>query len=139
MERSYRAQFEQRFSDRIATGEGVEGSLSSARSSRERPCGKYANVVPSDALLALVTAAALSASAKSDFQQATVLRVADAQRREAIGAMFPAIPCDQQRAPDRFGYADFDGWSEDAAHQAASPDGAAFPVYLRAHGFTLDQ
>ena len=49
-----------------------------------------------------------------------------------------AIARDQQRSPDRFGYADFYGWSEDKARQAASPEGAAFPVYLRAHGFTLD-
>jgi hypothetical protein len=49
-----------------------------------------------------------------------------------------AISRDQQRAPDRFGYADFYAWSEDKARQAASPEGAAFPLYLRAHGFNLD-
>ena len=49
------------------------------------------------------------------------------------------MPCYQQRAPDHFDYADFYAWSEDKARQAASPEGAASPVYLRADGFTLDQ
>jgi nitroreductase len=49
-----------------------------------------------------------------------------------------AIPLAAQREPERFGLADFYGWSEDKARQAASPEGAAFPRYLRAHGFTLD-
>jgi len=47
-------------------------------------------------------------------------------------------PRDKQRAPDRFGYADPYGWSEDKARQAAQPEGAAFPPWLRAHGFTFD-
>jgi hypothetical protein len=38
-----------------------------------------------------------------------------------------AFARDQQRAPDRFGYADFYGRSEDKARQAASPEGAAIP------------
>lgn len=56
------------------------------------------------------------------------------RRRDAIHA----IPPDQQRSPDEFGRAEFYGWSEDKARQAAKPEGAAFPVYLRAHGFTFD-
>ena len=43
-----------------------------------------------------------------------------------------------QRDPERWGKADFYGWSEDKARQAAKAEGAAFPPYLRAHGFTLD-
>ena len=57
----------------------------------------------------------------------------------AKAPVFFISPCPgSQRAPDRFGYTDFYGWAEDKARQAASPEGAAFPVYLRAHGFTLD-
>jgi nitroreductase len=278
MENAYREQVEQRFPDPIATGEGIEGSPLIRQVLGRRTVRRYTDLVPTDATLDLVVAAALSASAKSDFQQASVLRVADPKRREAIGALFPAMPwigkapvffiflgdarrlerigemrgktivngtlegffnasidaalvlqtfilaaesmdlgccpisvirnrvdemaaicalpdkvfpvaglCvgypadsghigmrlprtvtvhhdrygddslpqkidaydrardgrhaiarDQQRAPDRFGYADFYGWSEDKARQAASPEGAAFPIYLRAHGFTLD-
>jgi FMN reductase [NAD(P)H] len=47
-------------------------------------------------------------------------------------------PPDKQRAPSVFGTADFYGWSEDKARQAAQPEGAAFPPWLRAQGFTFD-
>lgn len=56
------------------------------------------------------------------------------RRRDAIHA----IPTDQHRDDKRFGAAGFYGWSEDKARQAANPEGAAFPVYLRKHGFTFD-
>jgi FMN reductase [NAD(P)H] len=46
---------------------------------------------------------------------------------------------DRQRAPERFGKAEFYGWSEDKARQAASPEGIGFAGWLRAHGFTLDE
>jgi FMN reductase [NAD(P)H] len=49
-----------------------------------------------------------------------------------------SISHEQQRSPDRFGYSEFYGWSEDKARQAAQPEGAAFPHYLQRHGFTLD-
>jgi FMN reductase [NAD(P)H] len=48
------------------------------------------------------------------------------------------LPREQQRAPDKFGYAPFYGWSEDKARQATEPEGQSFPIYLRARGFTLD-
>ena len=54
--------------------------------------------------------------------------------REARNPTPPA----KQRAPDRFGIAEPYGWSEDKARQAAQPEGAAFPPWLRAHGFTFD-
>jgi nitroreductase len=48
-------------------------------------------------------------------------------------------PREQQRAPESFGYADFYGWSEDKARQAAAqPEGQTFPAHLRRHGFTFD-
>lgn len=49
-----------------------------------------------------------------------------------------SIPRDKQRAPNVFGYAEFYGWSEDKARQAARPEGAAFPPWLRAQQFTFD-
>ena len=50
-----------------------------------------------------------------------------------------APPREQQRAPGTFGYADFYGWSEDKARQAAAqPEGQTFPPHLRARGFTFD-
>ena len=56
------------------------------------------------------------------------------RRRDAIHS----IPEDQQRSNAEFGEAEFYGWSEDKARQAAKAEGAAFPAYLRKHGFTLD-
>ena len=47
-------------------------------------------------------------------------------------------PPDKQRAPAVFGQAEFYGWSEDKARQAAQPEGAAFPPWLRQQGFTFD-
>jgi FMN reductase [NAD(P)H] len=52
----------------------------------------YTGAMPSDALLELLCAAALSASAKSDFQQASILRVLDPGKRASIGKLFPAMP-----------------------------------------------
>ena len=49
-----------------------------------------------------------------------------------------AIPRDQQRANAAFGEAAFYGWSEDKVRQAAEAEGAAFPPYLRSHGFSFD-
>ena len=56
------------------------------------------------------------------------------RRRDAIHG----IPADQQRSNAEYGKAEFYGWSEDKARQAAKAEGAAFPPYLRSHGFTLD-
>jgi FMN reductase [NAD(P)H] len=53
---------------------------------------QYSAVAPEEPLLELLVAAALSSSAKSDFQQASILRVADADKRAAIGALFPKMP-----------------------------------------------
>jgi nitroreductase len=49
-------------------------------------------------------------------------------------ARFP-LPAAQQRGNDRHGVADFYGWSQDKVRAAAEAEGAAFPVYLREHGF----
>jgi FMN reductase [NAD(P)H] len=55
------------------------------------------------------------------------------RRRDARHAITP----EQQRNPQRFGYADFYGWSEDKARQAAQPEGAAFALHIKTHGFTF--
>jgi nitroreductase len=48
------------------------------------------------------------------------------------------LPREEQRNPAKFGYADFYGWSEDKARQAAQPEGGAFPPWLRRRGFTFE-
>ena len=45
---------------------------------------------------------------------------------------------DRQRAPERFGTAEFYGWSEDKARQQMTPEGVGFAAWLRASGFTFD-
>jgi nitroreductase len=44
---------------------------------------------------------------------------------------------EQQRNPAKFGYADFYGWSEDKARQAAEPEGALFASHVRKTWFSL--
>jgi len=46
---------------------------------------------------------------------------------------------DRQRDPERFGTAEFYGWSADKARQAASPEGIGFAAYLQAHGFSFEE
>jgi nitroreductase len=267
-----------RFGDDGPSGEGVPDNEFIRRVLARKTVRRYSDTVPDEALLDLLVAAALSASAKSDFQQASLLRLTDPAKRTAIGALFPsmpwigvapvffvflgdarrlqrigelrqkpvrngtlegffnasidaalamqtmilcaesaglgacpisvirneidkvaailklpdlvfpvaglclgypqgeghvslrlprratthsdsygdsalsdaiddydrrrnarhAIPRDQQRSNAEFGEAAFYGWSEDKARQAAKAEGAAFPPYLRSHGFTLD-
>lgn len=267
---------QQRFADAGPAGESAGDAAFVSRLLNRKTVRNYTNVSPADALLDLLTASALCASAKSDFQQASILRVTDPQVRERIGALFPAMPwialapaffvflgdarrlqrigelrgkpvengtlegffnasvdaalalqtfilaaesaglgccpisvirnrideiapmlglpdlvfpvaglcvgypaapghvslrlpravtvhrnryadallpeqldrydrardalhpLTTQRATARFGVAPFYGWSEDKARQAAEPEGAAFPKYLRGHGFSLD-
>jgi nitroreductase len=47
-------------------------------------------------------------------------------------------PYRNQREPERFGQAEFYGWSEDKARQYASPLRADFGAFVRAKGFHLD-
>jgi nitroreductase len=46
---------------------------------------------------------------------------------------------DRQRQPERFGTAEFYGWSEDKARQATTPEGIGFAAWLKARGFTFDE
>jgi FMN reductase [NAD(P)H] len=275
---SYADLIARRFGDGGPSGEGAVESDLIRRVLSRKTVRRYSDVVPADNLLDLLVAAALSASAKSDFQQASILRVTDPTQRAAIGKLFPAmpwiglspvffvflgdarrlqrigelrgkpvrngtlegffnasvdaalamqtmilcaesaglgtcpisvirneidtvaeilglpdlvfpvaglclgypladgyvslrlprlatahrdryddsalpeaiddydrrrdavhaIPREQQRSNAEFGEADFYGWSEDKARQAAKAEGAAFPPYLRAHGFSFD-
>ena len=48
------------------------------------------------------------------------------------------MPADRQREVDRFGVADFYGWSEDKARQYSRPARPGFREYLRRQGFALD-
>src|ERR1051326_4847538 len=53
---------------------------------------RYAARPVADELIDLLIATALSASAKSDFQQASIIKLKDPDKRKAIAARFPAMP-----------------------------------------------
>jgi nitroreductase len=61
-------------------------------------------------------------------------KIADYDRRRDARH---SISRDQQRNPNRFGYAELYGWSEDKARQAAQPEGASFAAYIKSHGFSF--
>jgi FMN reductase [NAD(P)H] len=81
-----------RFGDGGPSGEGVEDNVLIRRVLSRKTVRRYSDKMPDENLLDVLTAAALSASAKSDFQQASILRVRDAAKRAAIGELFPAMP-----------------------------------------------
>jgi FMN reductase [NAD(P)H] len=83
--------------------------------------------------LRLPLAATMHTDRYDDAQLAA--QIDDYDRRRALRY---TIPRAQQRAPERFGYAPFYGWSEDKARQAVDPEGAGFPAWLRARGFRFD-
>ena len=89
---SYTGAIGQRFGDGGPAGEGVAGNEFLQRVISRKTVRRYSEVVPADSLLDVLVAAALSSSAKSDFQQASILRVGDPDRRAAIGKLFPSMP-----------------------------------------------
>jgi nitroreductase len=68
------------------------------------------------------------------YQQGDLDRQIDAYDRRRAAAQ----PYRRQRAVERFGEADFYGWSEDKARQYAEPLRADFGAFVRAKGFRLD-
>jgi len=81
-----------RFADGGPSGEGAEDNDLIRRVLSRKAVRRYSDRMPADELLDLLVACALSASAKSDFQQASILRVRDPEKRGAIGSLFPAMP-----------------------------------------------
>jgi nitroreductase len=88
----YRHALDQRFADRGSDGEGVEPVPFVQQAMVRKTVRAYSERMPAESLLEMVTAAALSASSKSDFQQASILRLRDPAVRASIGALFPAMP-----------------------------------------------
>src|SRR5450432_3433082 len=89
---AYADVIERRFGDGGPSGEGAAATDFIRRILSRKTVRRYSDVVPGDGLLDLLVAAALSSSAKSDFQQASILRVSDPAQRSAIGKLFPAMP-----------------------------------------------
>jgi FMN reductase [NAD(P)H] len=83
---------ERRFGDGGPSGEGAADNEFIRRILSRKTVRRYSDVMPSDSLLDLLVAAALCASAKSDFQQASILRITNPAQRAAIGTLFPGMP-----------------------------------------------
>jgi FMN reductase [NAD(P)H] len=81
-----------RFGDGGPSAEDAEDNEFIRRVLSRKTVRRYGDKMPSDELLDLLVACSLSASAKSDFQQASILRLRDPQKRAAIGKLFPGMP-----------------------------------------------
>ena len=88
----YRHALDQRFADRGSDGEGVEPVPFVQQAMVRKTVRAYSERMPAESLLEMVTAAALGASSKSDFQQASILRLRDPAVRASIAALYPAMP-----------------------------------------------
>jgi nitroreductase len=70
---------------------------------------------------------------RNRFSEAGIKETVDAYDRRRDGVQ----PMQSQRAVDRFGKADFYGWSEDKARQYAAPERADFGAFVLKKGFVL--
>ena len=89
---TYASAIERRFGDGGPSGDGVADNEFIRRVIARKTVRRYSDTMPDENLLDLLVAAALSASAKSDFQQASILRVSEPGKRAAIGGLFPSMP-----------------------------------------------
>src|SRR5277367_3647906 len=89
---AYADAIERRFGDDGPSGGDTPDNEFIRRVMSRKTVRRYGDVIPGEDLLDLLVASALSASAKSDFQQASILRVTDPAKRSSIGALFPAMP-----------------------------------------------
>src|SRR5262245_56071109 len=74
----------------MAAPEPIDAAL--ARVLARRTHRRFADKPVPEGLVDVLICTALSASAKSDFQQASVIRIRDLEKRAAIAAHFPAMP-----------------------------------------------
>jgi FMN reductase [NAD(P)H] len=90
------ARYDSELAARFGEGTTIEGELPELPFLRQvlmrRTHRRYADRPVPAALLRLLLAAAFSASSKSDFQQASVITVADPDRRRQLAALVPSMP-----------------------------------------------
>ena len=89
---AYADAIEQRFGDGGPSANSAADNEFIRRVLARKTVRRYSDVIPDQDLLDLLVAAALSTSTKSDFQQASILRVSNPEKRAAIGALFPGMP-----------------------------------------------
>ena len=92
MSASYEDEWRARFGDEVVVPRGPPEIPWLRQVLLRRTHRRYADRLVSESLLQLLLGAAFSASSKSDFQQATVIRVVDRARRERLTALVPDMP-----------------------------------------------
>lgn len=92
MTQSYESELEARFGYAIDLGGEAENDPWIRQVLTRRTQRRYSDRPVPDALVDLILATALSASSKSDFQQASVVWLRDRARRERLAALFPDMP-----------------------------------------------
>jgi nitroreductase len=81
-----------RFGERVALPANLPHASALAAMNERSVCRKYRDQVLAEDIATLVCATALSAPSKSDLQQATIVRVANAAQRAAIQTLIPSSP-----------------------------------------------
>jgi FMN reductase [NAD(P)H] len=89
---SYEDEWRARFGDEVVVPRGPPEIPWLRQVLLRRTHLRYADRPVSESLLQLLLGAAFSASSKSDFQQATVIRVVDRARRDRLAALVPDMP-----------------------------------------------
>src|SRR5437588_11185417 len=92
MTEPYEDELRARFGHDIELGGEVPDDAWLRRVLMRRTHRRYADRAVPDSLVRLLLAAAFSASSKSDYQQASILRVRDRERRDRFAALFPDMP-----------------------------------------------
>ena len=92
MSANYEDEWRARFGDQTGVPRDVPEALWLRQVLLRRTHRRYVEKPVSEPLLRLLLAAAFSASSKSDFQQATVIRVEERGRRDRLAALVPDMP-----------------------------------------------
>jgi nitroreductase len=92
MSASYEAEWRARFGDEMGAPADVPEVPWLRQALLRRTHRRYADRPVAEPLLRLLLGAAFSASSKSDFQQASVIRVDERARRDRLAALVPDMP-----------------------------------------------
>ena len=95
------AAVKRRFGEALEVVEGLPQLDALAALNERSVCRRYRGDPVPEALVRLLCASALAAPTKSDLQQATIVRIADAAKRQAICSLLPGSPWLAQ-APELF-------------------------------------
>jgi FMN reductase [NAD(P)H] len=92
MSASYEAEWHARFGEEVGSAPDVPDVAWLRQVLMRRTHRRYTDRPVPEPLLRLLLAAAFSASSKSDFQQASVVRVEERSRRDRLAALVPDMP-----------------------------------------------